>query len=1166
MSIRVVLNHKTEYRYDRLVTLSPQVIRLRPAPHCRTPILSYSLHVRPRPHFLNWQQDPYNNYLARVVFPRPVHELLVEVELVADMTALNPFDYFLEPSAERYPFRYEPILARELGPYLEAAPAGPQLLALVESVRRKDLRTNDFLVGINQHVQRTIRYLIRHEPGVQTCEETLNRRCGSCRDSAWLLVQLLRHLGLAARFVSGYLIQLVPDVKPLEGPAGPSNDFTDLHAWAEVYLPGAGWVGLDATSGLLAGEGHLPLACAADPTAASPITGAFSWATSGDEEPGEDHLLDQFRFQMSVTRIQETPRVTKPYTEEQWQAIDALGEQIDEELSDQDVRLTMGGEPTFVAIDSRDSPEWNLLALGPEKRRAAGILLRSLRDRFAPGGLLHFGQGKWYPGESLPRWSLGCYWRRDGVPIWDNPALVGDQDPAPGHTAEDAHRFGTALARRLGVEPAFCAPAYEDVWYYLWRERSLPANVDPLQNRLDDPEERSRLARLFEHGLGKVVGYALPLRPRPTTAIAKGELEQPRWESGRWLLRREHLYLIPGDSPMGLRLPLDALPWEAPEQRDQVYPLDPLAPREPLPPRPSEDRAGLLSQQNGEVSGPSRPSAPTPGVIRTTLCVEPREGRLCVFLPPVSLLEDYLELVAAVEATAAELQLPALVEGYRPPSDHRLHHFLITPDPGVLEVNIHPAHSWRELVANTTILYEEAHQARLSTEKFQLDGRHCGTGGGNHVVLGGPTPADSPILRRPDLLRSLIACWHNHPALSYLFSGLFVGPTSQAPRLDEARNDSLYEMEIAFRQIPDEGDFSPEAERRKPSGEDRTACAVPLYLVDRVFRHLLADMTGNTHRAEFCIDKLYNPDTSEGRRGLVELRAFEMPPHPRMSLVQQLLVRTLIACYWQAPYRHRLVRWGTELHDRFLLPHFVEQDLEDLLVEIDQAGYPLDKAWFAPHLEFRFPLLGSVTQRGIHLELRQAIEPWHVLGEEQGAGGAVRYVDSSVERLQVKVQGLTDTRHVVTCNGRRVPLYPTGLNGEFVAGVRYRAWQPPSCLHPTIPVHAPLVFDIFDTWTGRSVGGCQYHVAHPGGLAYEVFPVNASEAETRRQSRFVAFGPLSGSRVLSPLEPEAEFPLTLDLRQPAPATDPGEGDPSHPPPRAWPAGLTRATIRQVLGT
>jgi uncharacterized protein (DUF2126 family)/transglutaminase-like putative cysteine protease len=1108
MAIRVALHHLTHYAYDRPVTLEPHVVRLRPAPHCRTPVLSYSLRVEPEPHFLNWQQDPYGNYLARIVFLKPARELRVEVDLVAEMAPLNPFDFFVEHDAERYPFDYEPGLARELVPYLETAAAGPLLLQLVDALRRKDIRSVDYLVEINQTIKQKLDYIVRMEPGVQTPEQTLTLGSGSCRDFAWLLVQVLRRLGLAARFASGYLIQLAADVKSLDGPSGPKQDFTDLHAWAEVYLPGAGWVGLDSTSGLLAGEGHLPLACAADPTSAAPVTGSF--APTLDSAKGKDEkAADDFHVAMVVTRVHEIPRVTKPYTEAQWQAIDALGDRIEAELQAGDVRLTMGGEPTFVSLDDQDAPEWNTAALGPGKQRQGALLLKRLRDRFAVGGLLFHGQGKWYPGESLPRWAYGCYWRRDGVPVWEDPNLVADTERTYGHGPDQARAFITTLAGRLGVDAGHCVAGHEDVWYYLWRERRLPVNVNPLDNRLDDEEERRRLAAVFDQGLDHVVGYALPLRRQYYNG-------PPHWESGAWSLRGGNLFLIPGDSPMGFRLPLDALPWEATEARDATYPLDPFAPRLPLPQRPRFAPVRMQSAHRPLPSLNGQEGSPPTMLVRTALCVEPREGRLHVFMPPVSYLEDYLDLVMHIEATAAELQLPVLMEGYKPPSDHRMNHFQITPDPGVLEVNIHPAHGWRELVANTTALYEEARLARLSTEKFMQDGRHCGTGGGNHVVLGGPTPADSPILRRPDLLRSLLACWHNHPSLSYLFSSIFVGPTSQAPRVDEARNDALYELEIAFQRAPDGGTWAP-------------------WLVDRLFRNLLVDVTGNTHRTEFCIDKLFSPDGAADRRGLVELRSFEMPPHSRMSLVQQLLLRVLIARFWKAPYRHRLARWGTELHDRFMLPHFVEQDFEDLLFELSQAGYPLEKDWFAPHIEFRFPLLGGVTHRGVSLELRQAIEPWHVLGEEVVTGGTARYVDSSVERLQVKVRGLTDTRHVIACNGRRLPLHPTGTNGEFVAGVRYRAWQPPSCLHPTIPIHTPLVFDVIDTWTGRSIGGCQYHVAHPGGRAYEDFPVNAGSAEGRRRSRFFPFGHTPGAMSEPPPEAHAEFPLTLDLRHEAPA-------------------------------
>jgi len=1061
-------------------------------------VLSYSLRVTPEKHFINWQQDPQGNFLARVVFPEPTREFRVTVDLVAEMVVINPFDFFLEESAESFPFQYEPWLAEELEPFLDSEEPGPLLRTWLAGVSRESKPVVEFLVSLNQRLSQEIDYVIRLEPGVQTPEETLETHRGSCRDSAWLLVQILRHLGIAARFASGYLIQLKPDVESLDGPSGTPVDFTDLHAWAEAYLPGAGWVGLDPTSGLLAGEGHLPLACSPQPQSAAPITGAI------------EKCEVEFGHTMSVERIRESPRVTKPYSEDQWRAIDAVGEEVDRQLILDDVRLTMGGEPTFVSIDDMEGAEWNTAAVGPTKRALADQLIHRLRKRFAPGGMLHYGQGKWYPGEPLPRWAFSLYWREDGVPLWRESDRVAseieDHQPSP----EQAEVFARELATRLEVDPRCVIPAYEDPLPVLAREANLPENLEAGDPRLDDPDERKRLARILSRGLGEPVGFVLPVQ------VWNSRDGKRCWHTERWTFRREQLYLTPGDSPVGFRLPLDSLPYLSDLDYPHVIERDPTLSRPPLGSAPARRQPFL----QGETSQSQRPTPRGPmeismRAVRTALAVEPRDGRLCVFVPPVETMDDYVDLVAAIEDTAAALDTPVHVEGYTPPRDPRMRTIQVTPDPGVIEVNIHPAASWRELSDTTHAVYEEARLSRLGTEKFMIDGRHTGTGGGNHFVLGGSTPADSPFLRRPDLLRSLVSYWLNHPSLSYLFSGLFIGPTSQAPRVDEARQDALYELELAFRQIPE------------PGGD------CPPWLVDRILRNLLVDVTGNTHRAEFCIDKLYSPDSVSGRQGLVELRAFEMPPHARMSLAQQLLLRALVARFWREPYRARPVRWGTALHDRFLLPHYVWSDFREVMAELREKGFAFEDAWFGPHFEFRFPRYGCVQHGSIEIELRQALEPWHVLGEEGAVGGTARYVDSSVERLQVRVQGLSGERYRVGCNGVRVPLRSTGTVGEWVAGVRFRAWQPARCLHPTIPVQAPLTFDLVDTWSGRAVAGCRYHVTHPGGRSYETFPVNAYEAEGRRLARFFPFGHTPGSLQLrEPTEP-GDFPTTLDLRSSA---------------------------------
>jgi uncharacterized protein (DUF2126 family)/transglutaminase-like putative cysteine protease len=1084
MSIRLAIEHRTVYRYDRPVQLGPHAVRLRPAPHCRTPILAYSLAVSPAQHFVNWQQDPFGNYIARFVFQKPARELTVTVDLVADMTVINPFDFFVDEDARAWPFRYEPSLAFDLAPYLaDDGAVGPLLDGWLLGVPRAEVQITDFLVALNRRVRDDVAYSVRMEAGVQTPEETLRTAVGSCRDSAWLLVQILRRLGIAARFASGYLVQLVEDDHKGQQARTVQSDFTDLHAWAEAYIPGAGWIGLDPTSGMLAGEGHIPLACTSSPASAAPISGSVGAAETTLE------------FSNVVRRIRESPRVTLPYTEEQWQRIDALGRAVDLDLEAGDVRLTMGGEPTFVSIEQTDDPEWNTLAVGGDKRKLAGALANRLAAVFAPGALIHHGQGKWYPGESRPRWQIGVYWRTDGHPLWCDPDLLADPTVPGSATGADAATLMEAIAAALGLPDEVRYPAYEDPLERLWRESRVPGgeppsrpSPDPADPALADPDARVAIVAALDAERGEPRGWAMPLKREPG---------DPAWSTGRWVLRRGHLFLIPGDSPIGLRLPLDSLSWTPPPAAiEQSLFRDP----ESLPHEP--------------MAAPSQAVDPPP---ITALCVELREGNIHVFLPPLDELAHVAELLETVEGAAVATGVPVVVEGYPPPRDNRASQFVVAPDPGVIEVNIHPSGSWPELCERTLTLVREARGAGLGTEKFTLDGTHTGTGGGGHITLGGPTPADSPLLRRPDLLRSLLTYWQHHPSLSYLFAGRFIGPTSQAPRIDEGRHESLYELEIAFAEL----------ERLSASK------TVTPWQVDRLLRHLLVDITGNTHRAEFCIDKLFNPDSEHGRLGVIELRGFEMPPHPQMALVQALLVRTLVARFWAEPYTGPLVRWGTELHDRFLLPWWAQADIRTVVDELNDRGFAFEIGWLEPFLEFRFPLLGAVNVQDISVELRAAIEPWHVLGEAIAATTA-RYVDSSLERLQVRVDGLTEPRDAVTCNGFPVPLQPTDTPGTYVGAVRYRAWAPWSALHPTIGVHAPLTFDIVDLWSGRSLGGCRYHVSHPGGLAYERFPVNAAEAETRRASRFEPIGHTSGLIELPEVRRSGEYSRTLDLRRPGP--------------------------------
>jgi uncharacterized protein (DUF2126 family)/transglutaminase-like putative cysteine protease len=1087
--VRLHIIHRSVYSYPSPAALGPHQVRLRPANHARARIESYGLHV-PAEAALRWQQDPFGNHVAHLTFPRSarLRELELRVELAVDVRPVNPFDFFIDDACKTLPFRYPPELTRDLLPFLDAEDepvrGGPRLARFLDALPRTG-GTVDAVVAMNCAVHDALRYVIREESGIWTPEETLAQGRGSCRDSAVLLIAALRSRGLAARFVSGYLVQLTDEGMIPDAPKGVAADVVDLHAWAEVYLPGGGWIGLDATSGLLCGEGHIPLACTARPALATPVEGT------------SDTPAEHVRFELKVARLGHEPRPTAPFTDETWDALLAGGDRADALLAGCGLALTLGGEPTFTSREHPKEPEWNGAALGATKWTQALRLVDEIRRSVCPGAALLERQGKHYPGESLPRWALDLVGRQDRTPLWSDPPAAAGGRP----TLEDARRLADELARRLGL-PGAVAPAFEDPWRHVQQEAALPVDVDPLACDLDAPEERRRLARVLGRGLAREAGYVLPL--------ARVE---DRWRSERWRFRRDHLFLLPGDSPIGLRLPLSSIAGTPLE----VEPKEAEAPGPPDPRREDDADPERLA---------AKAAAAKRATVRTALCVEVRDDRLRVFLPPLATAEDFLAIVELVDATRRDLGLAVGLEGYPPPASPEIFRLSVTPDPGVLEVNLPPTESTRAHAALVASVFDAALRAGLTAEKYLLDGRMAGSGGGHHLTFGGRAPPESPFVLRPDLLASLITFLQHHPSLSYLFTGLFVGPTSQAPRVDEARHDALYELEIALARAFD---------REKPA---------PPWLGDLLFRHLLVDVTGNTHRAEISIDKLYDWRTPHGRQGIVELRAFEMPPHPRMASAQMALMRALVAAFAAEPYQAPLVRWGTELHDRFLLPAWLWRDLEDVLAWLARRGIHLPADAYRAFLELRCPVVGRAQLGDVGVEIRNAIEPWHVLGEEATASGTSRYVDSSVERIQVRVEGLVEGRHEVLVNGLTLPLRATDARGERVGGVRFRAWAPPHSLHAHLGIHHPIRVDVLDTWASRSLGACAYHVWHPEGRGYDTPPLTRFEAAARQAQRFTVEGPLPWPVAARPAAPHPEMPYTLDLRRfpgdrPPPEPDPG---------------------------
>jgi uncharacterized protein (DUF2126 family)/transglutaminase-like putative cysteine protease len=1072
--VRVSIQHKSRYVYPRPALLGPQTIRLRPAEHARARIESYSLAIAPE-HRLHWQRDPHGNHIARVTFKagQTVTELDITVELAVDVQPINPFDFFVDERVRSLPFAYPDQLDGELAPYLVAGDPAYRLgragMELLKELPSKG-DTIGVLIEMLAKVRERIAYVIRNEPGVWTPEETLAAKRGSCRDSAVLLVALMRARGIAARFVSGYLVQLADEGMIPDEPKGVSSDVVDLHAWAEAYLPGAGWIGFDGTSGLLCGEGHIPLASTASPSHASPLDGTSDVGASAVE------------FSTSIHRLGHEVRPTAPYTDEVWSQLVDAGDRTDAALTASGLEVWIGGEPTFIAREGQTKEEWQGGAIGADKWKRGRKLADQLRDRLAPGGLILFRQGKVYPGESLPRWALDVIARRDGQPLWPARSLV------EAGTIDHAKTVATKLAAELGIAAALHA-AYEDPWEVLRSEAQLPPSIDPRTAGLDDPEERRRLAKILDRGVGREVGYVLPLGREGET-----------WRTDHWTFRREQLFLIPGDSAIGLRLPLESLPAAAP-----ILWAD--APDLPDPRRDAPDDGQPAEKREAAPKAPRREDVVTG--LRTALAVEPREGQLWMFLPPVPRFSDFCELVLAIDRVREATGFAIHLEGYPPPPSPALKRFAVTPDPGVLEVNLPPAASSREAAALHHEVFEAALASGLTAERYMVDGRAAGSGGGNHITIGGPHAERSPWLVRPSLLASLINFVQHHPSLSYMFSGMFVGPTSQAPRVDEARHDALYELELALPRV-----------HQNP----------PAWQVDALLRHLLIDVAGSTHRAELSIDKLFDPGSSFGRQGLVELRAFEMPPHPRMITAQAILIRALVASFAE-PYNHELVRWGSALHDRFLLPYWMWRDFEDVLAHLATTGHALPADAYKPFVELRCPLVGMLDGDVGRVEIRNAIEPWHVLGEETSATGTSRYVDSSMERIEIRAIGLDPERYAVTVNNTLVPLREVAGRDVRVGGVKFRAWCPPHALHPHMGIHHPLRIDLVDTWARRGIAGGAYHVWHPEGRAFDAAPLTRVEAVARRAQRFTHTGPAAWPITARAVAPHPEQPYTLDLRR-----------------------------------
>jgi uncharacterized protein (DUF2126 family)/transglutaminase-like putative cysteine protease len=791
-----------------------------------------------------------------------------------------------------------------------------------------------------------------------------------------------------------------------------------LHAWTEAFLPGAGWVGIDPTCGLFTTDAWIPLACAPEPATARTIAG-FREACDGTDAAS------------LVARVLEPSPAPSPYSAADWAEIAAVGRAVDADLAAAGVRLGLARELAFTSTRHSGAPEWRTTALGESKVATAEALASALRARLVPDAVVTRGDGEWFAGEASPRWRVACVWRADGRPLWRGPAWPASSPSALPPDA--AATFARALADTLGVPAASVIAAYEDP---LAGARADRDGFDaPLAGELGDPERRRALAdRLSAERAGAPVGWVLPLA---------WDYGAEAWRSGAWRFRRGRLHLLPGSFAMGVRLPLASLPPDdAAESRDPAR--DPLAPREPLP-------DGLAS-----LGVPPPSDEPPP---RTAVCLEVRDDRLHAFLPPLGRAEAWVRLVAAIDDVAARTGVGVVVEGYEAPEDDRLPRLVIEPAPGTLRMILPTTGRMDDHAALLDAAYDEAARLGLRTERLAADGAVDPLPATALLVVGGTTADVSPFFDRPELLRALIVYWQRHPSLSYLFRpSALVGPGGPAPRADESRVDALGELAIALERL---------------AGGDR-----PPWWPDRVLRHLLADASGDCRRTELDTERLFDPTHAARRRGELSIKSFGVAPCARTAAVQSLLVAAIVARLARAGGDATTTPWGPALHDRFMLPSVLRADLDAVLTDLARSGRPLQPVWFAPFVEAQFPLLGRVQLGDVALELRPAHEPWPVLAEEATGAGMARFVDSANGRLEARLTGASP-RHVLACNGRRVPLRPGGDDGTLVAGVRYKRWNPTATLHPTAPPTGELVFDVVDVWTDRAIGGCRYTPAVP---------------------------------------------------------------------------------------